>query len=187
MIPRYRRMSLKGKAILCVFLIGNLNYWMGGCGQSALTPENTFPDGAVRIPLTPEHPIRQALAGSQFDGAVALLVNHQTGSFELIFPDVDKQVSGKFVGDGPIMNITEFTFSRIGHGVTLRLDPNTRQVTLLTTTDGFEWRPTSLASARGDTSVDYISANAELLKLEEDLVKSGNAQFQPAFLAIAFA
>ncbi|MCG8403774.1 MAG: Ig-like domain-containing protein, partial [Phycisphaerales bacterium] len=98
-----------------------------------------------------------------------------------------KQAGGRFVGQGPALSITEFSFSRDGQGATLHLDPNTKQVTLLTTTTGFEWRPSSQVSAR-DLSHDaqgadaYVAANAELIEFEQDLVKNGAAQFDPSLI-----
>ena len=90
----------KGKAVLCVLLILNLNYWTG-CGEAVLTPQNTMPGQVERILLTPDHPVSQALAGSQFAGAVALDVDRASGEFSLVYADGEtKQASGRYVGQG---------------------------------------------------------------------------------------
>ena len=175
--------------MLCVLLILNLNYWTG-CGQAVLTPQNTTPGDVERILLTPDHPVSQALAGSQFAGAIAIDVDRASGQFSLVYADGEtKQASGRYVGQGPSISITEFAFSRDGQGATLHLDPNTKQVTLLTTTTGFEWRPSAQVSAReiannAQGKDAYRAANAELIEFEEDLVKNGAALFDPGLLIL---
>ena len=187
MTQNHRRLFSKAKPVLCVLLILNLNYWTG-CGEALLTPENTTPGDVERIPLTPDHPVNQALEGSQFAGAVAIDVDRASGQFSLVYADGGtKQASGRYVGRGPAMSITEFSFSRDGQGATLHLDPNTKQVTLLTTTTGFEWRPSAQVSAREIASdaqgTDaYLAANAELIEFEQDLVKNGAAQLDPGLI-----
>ncbi|MCG8408182.1 MAG: Ig-like domain-containing protein, partial [Phycisphaerales bacterium] len=189
MTQYHRRLFSKAKAVLCVLLILNLNYWIG-CGQTLLTPQNPTPGDVERIPLPPDHPVSQALDGSQFAGAIAIDVDRASGRFSLAYADGEtKQASGRFVGQGVAMSIIEFSFSRDGQGATLHLDPDTKQVTLLTTTTGFEWRPSVQVSAREIASdaqgaEAYLAANAELLELEEDLVKNGAAQFDPGMLIL---
>ncbi|MCG8404095.1 MAG: Ig-like domain-containing protein [Phycisphaerales bacterium] len=189
MTRKNRHLFAKGKAAICVLLILNLNYWTG-CGEAVLIPENTMPGNVERILLTPDHPVSQALAGSQFAGAIAIDVDRASGRFNFIYADGEtKQASGQYVGQGATISITEFSFSRDGQGATLHLNPDTKQVTLLTTTTGFEWRPSAQVSAReiandAQGKDTYLAANDELIEFEEDLVKNGAAQFAPGLFIL---
>ncbi|MEE8170683.1 MAG: thrombospondin type 3 repeat-containing protein, partial [Phycisphaerae bacterium] len=158
------------KTVLCVLLIFNLCYW-NGCGQFQLLPET--PAGEVQVPLTPDHPLVQALAGSAFGSPTGLFADPAEGTFRLVFADETLQITGRYVNLGPENAITELTIARNGLSGTFLLDAHTKQITTIKTGDGLSWHPSKPAPARvigdGTQLSTYEAANAELLELEQSL------------------
>jgi|GEM_PF-2816977 len=194
-MPRSLRTTLhRCKAVLCVTLTLNLCYWSVACDRSGLTPVNTLPGGVAqveRIALDSDHPVAQGLSGSEFAGATHLEIDRGAQSFRLIFADAARTAAGTYVVQNGKTVVTEFTFGRAGKSVTLKLDAATQAVTQLITSEGYVWSPSGNAKAKLPAELDasnpYISANAELLAAEHDLLTQSDTAFiDPGFIAAAF-
>ncbi|MCB9857582.1 MAG: tandem-95 repeat protein [Phycisphaerales bacterium] len=190
-----REILYRCKAVLCVTLTLNICYWSVACGNGAVSPDSTIPgaigDTIESIPLDSDHPVAQALGGSQFAGATHLEIDRADNSFTLQFPDADRVATGHYVEINGVTSVSSFTFGRQGQFVTLNLDPQTQAVTQLTTSNGYTWTPSGNAKAilpaDLDASNPYIAANAELLAAEHDILTNGNAAFiDGGFFAAAF-
>ncbi|MBN2561706.1 MAG: hypothetical protein JXQ75_12330, partial [Phycisphaerae bacterium] len=163
----------KLKALLCVLLTLNVQFWLGGCAPAPVP----FSPGATRIELTPGHPLSMALRGSAFEGATAVEVDPGKGEFRLIFPDAGRQLSGKYAEANGTPTITEFHAANGLNSATIHLDIS-KHVTSITTSDGHvftaptDWA-TSPASTEGANA--YERANAQLL----DFARQLNSQSNP--------
>ena len=183
------------KAVLCVTLTMNLCYWSVACDRSGLSPTSTLPVGSInaveRIALTGDHPIAQALGGSEFAGATHLEIDRAAQSFRLIFAAADRVAEGQYVEHNGVTTVGKFTFGRGGKSVTLDLDAVTQTVTRLETSEGYVWTPSGNAKAKLPSNLDasnpYIAANAELLATEHALLTQSDSAFvDPGFIAAAF-
>lgn len=190
-----RNIVYRCKAILCVTLTLNLCYWSVACDRGAISPESVLPgatnSNVERIALDSDHPIAQALSGSQFVGATHLEIDRADSSFTLLFPDSDRVATGHFVETNGVTSVSSFTFGRQGQSVTLDLDASTQSVTRLTTSNGYTWTPSGNAKAilpaNLDASNPYIAANAELLAAEHDIIaNSDSSLIDGGFLSAAF-
>lgn len=181
-----RRNRFRFTALLCVFLIGNLNYWNGGCGQSDVRPE--APEGNIHMPLSADHPVAATLADSAFSGATGVDIDPRAGTFRVIFDDDTLRLSGRYVIVAGQNAVTELNFARGGQSGTFLLDPNSKQITSITLSDGASWRPSKPAPARAITDgtqlSTYLSANSELLELEQKLGDKQQAAALDPFTAL---
>lgn len=190
-----RQILYRAKAVLCVTLTLNLCYWTVACDNGAVTSTTPIPgaagDSVEEIPLGGDHPVAQALGGSQFAGATHLEIDRADNTFTLLFPDADRIATGQYVEVNGVTSVSSFTFGRQGQFVTLNLDPETQAVTQLTTSNGYTWTPSANAKAilpaELDASNPYIAANAELLAAEHDIITdSGSSLIDGGFLSAAF-
>lgn len=171
------RFQHKAKAVLCMLLIGSTHYW-AGCGMSL----TSSPDEGVVIPLTPDHAVSKALAGSQFADASAIVVFPSHGLFKLVFNDASREMSGHLSGAPGSTTISEFTFARDGQSATMQINPVTKQVSNLSASNGFNWRPVHASTTPRPTNdiETFRAANAELIALETGAAVPGEPNGPPS-------
>lgn len=160
------------KALVCVVLILNLHFWLGGCGNTVgvVTPESS------RDVLPLDHPLSQALQGSALLGATGIEIDAIAGTFRIAFVDGTQRLEGRYaLGPDGRYTITEMTLGRQGASVEFSFDLSKR-VTAIRTDSGIEWlappKPVSSSSSRGSESEGvqaYVDANAELLSLAREV------------------
>jgi hypothetical protein len=182
-------MNRRATAILCMILVGNLHFWSTGCGTAPLSLR--LPGMLDQVLLTGTDAVSTALAGTALEGAKEVVVDYAAGTFRIVHPDDKKTGHGRMVLVDGVWAISEFTFNVDGSGATLTLDPATKQVTSVTTTEGDRWTPSQSASARsadrGDAHDGFTAANSELLGLEASLSTKNDSSFvAPLFFFIAF-
>ncbi|MEK6644668.1 MAG: putative Ig domain-containing protein [Planctomycetota bacterium] len=171
-----KRRFQKAKAVLCALLVCSAHYW-SGCGLS-LSPN---PDEGIVIPLTADHAVTKALSGTQFVGATAIVVFPSRGLFKLVFPDASREMSGHLSGAPGSHAAAEFTFARDGSSATMQINPVTKQVTNLSASNGFNWRPVTVITTPTSTNdlASFTKANEELVALEAGAVGSDVGPQQP--------
>ena len=166
------------KGLLGVILILNLHVWSGGCGQRAVAP--ILSGDVLRIPLTASHPLKQVLSGSSFEEALGIELHPAEGSFRFLFPNQSTQMTGEFARLGSQIAITQFSIAADGRAAIIRLDPVSKQVRLITTSEGVQWKPSVEYPARTDRNtahgVDaYLASNLELLEIEQQLAENADS------------
>ncbi len=173
-MSRSSRVLRKGTGLLCTVLVLNLHVMTGGCGVGGVAS----PDGTLVIQLTPSMALTHALKGSLFDGATAIEVSPMEGTFSLVFPGGERQLSGSYGADTGRQAITSLHLSRAGVSADVSLDFQKR-ITAIQTSAGQRWeRPadwTGLPNNGAAMGVDaYIGANIELVEIARSL-GGGNA------------
>lgn len=155
-----RRVLFKTKAIVCIVLILNVQYW-AGCGAAPVS----LPDGSYLVQLTADHALTQSLAGTAFSGATAVLINPTTNTFRVIFPDGVREISGRFDA-GETVTLRQITIGRGAEQIQVSLDA-AKHITQIANSNGAVWnRPadwTSSATTDENTLEAFKQANAELL------------------------
>jgi hypothetical protein len=144
-----------------------------------------------QVPLSGSDAVSAALAGTALEGATGVVVDYAAGTFRIVHPDANKDGRGRIVSVDGGWAISEFSFSVDGKGATLSLDPSSRQIISVATTEGHQWKPSGAASERSATRSDikasFESANAELLGQEASLATKNESSFiAPIFFFIAF-
>ena len=171
-----RLVSQRVKAVLCVGLIVNLNLMAVGCGQPGLM---ALTDGVLRLALDADHPISQALRGSDYAGATAVEVNPAEGTFHLVFPDDAREMSGRFVVEGGKPRVTEFLLGLDGRTNTFSFD-TLKQITHIGNSLGQTWdRPaewTAAAASEDNTVEAFKAANAQLIELASQIDATASTQ-----------
>jgi len=126
----------QAKAILCMVLMLNIQFWLGGCGingcGSNAAPFGLLPDGVFRIDLTPDHPLAIALRGTAFADATAVEVNSGAQTFRVIFPDPSREMSGRYVHAAGMPTITDFYVATGSISTAMELD-TAKHVTRIST------------------------------------------------------
>ncbi|OWY73189.1 hypothetical protein B7486_02245 [cyanobacterium TDX16] len=170
MLAGRRRFLYRLKALLCAALILNINYW-AGCGASSFDAAQ-----AIRINLTPDHPLTLELNNTAFGGAIALEIDPSSNQFRLIYPEPDRIIQGGYGEGRDGLALTNLATSRRGKNTSMEFNPKTKQVTRVISARGDQWQPEKVLSARelpvGLTGVDaYVAANPELMSLVVDPTK----------------
>lgn len=166
----------KMKSVLCALLMFYAPLIMAGCGNNLIGIDGAL--SQLQIPLSPDDPLTQALAGTSFQGAVAINVLPGSQQFRLVFRDDVRQVSGHYSIEGGSFTISEFTFKNSDGSATVRLDGQ-RRVQSITSWDGESWsRPADSASREsvaGYSNFDnpYSAANADLIRVAQELDAGG--------------
>lgn len=166
----------KMKSVLCALLMFYSPLIMTGCGNNLTGNGGIL--SQLQIPLSPDDPLTQALAGTSFQGAVAINILPGSQQFRLVFRDDVRQVSGHYTIEGGSFTINEFTFKNADGSATVRLDDQ-RRVQSITSWDGENWsRPADSASraTAGSYSIadnPYSAANADLIRVAQELDASG--------------
>ncbi|MCG8405330.1 MAG: hypothetical protein MI923_09050 [Phycisphaerales bacterium] len=163
MLKKTCRLCRIVKAVVCTALILNLHVWAGGCGLNGVFTV----DGKIRIALTPDQPLTQTLAGSQFEGATAIEIDPAVNRFTLIFPTADREISGQYSLVKREFAITQLRLARGALSTDLALN-NSKQVTSIEVSTGQRWeRPAEWTGLTNDVlanGVDaYLAANIELV------------------------
>lgn len=160
------RLARSATSIFCVILVMNLVVLTPGCG----TPFNWIgpTSGQVRIELTPDHPISRALSGTAFEGAELLEADMDAGIFRLVYPDGTRTMTGRFAQVGESWEMVEFCFGSADGAAKMTLDPASRQVTMIESSQGDVWMPSKVAEASSrtremDRIESYIQNNSELV------------------------
>jgi len=139
----------QAKAVLCIVLALNVQFWLGGCGISGCgfdaAPFGSLPAGTFRIELTPEHPLSVALRNTAFADARAVEIDPATRQFRVIFPDEVRQMSGKYVYEKGAPTVTEFRVAAGLASATMELDAS-KHVTRITTGDSGAAEPAARTS-----------------------------------------
>ncbi|OQZ01065.1 MAG: hypothetical protein B6D36_14425, partial [Planctomycetes bacterium UTPLA1] len=170
MLAGRRRFLFRLKALLCAALILNINYW-AGCGANSFDAAR-----AIRINLTPNHPLTLELNNTAFGGAIALEIDPSSNQFRLIYPEPDRNIQGGYGEGRDGLALTNLATSRRGKNTSMEFNPKTKQVTRVISARGDQWQPEKVLSARelpvGLTGVDaYVAANPELMSLVVDPTK----------------
>lgn len=172
----------KMKSVFCALLMFYAPLVLTGCGNGLFGAGG--PLSQLQIPLSPDDPLTQALAGTSFQGAVAIDILPGSQQFRLIFRDDDRQVSGQYAIENGAFTITEFTFKNTDGSATVRMDGQ-RRVQSITSWDGENWtRPSDGASRQAVASLyafdnDYSAANADLIQIATSLEQSGSGSANP--------
>ncbi|HKQ48863.1 MAG TPA: hypothetical protein VJZ71_12405 [Phycisphaerae bacterium] len=170
------RFNHRAKAILCLTLVVAMHVVVGCGGAPSL-----FPESGNLIPLTPDHPMAQALAGTPFSSATAVEVNAATNQFRLVFPDgAQQQISGTFSFDGGKAYVSRLTVAEGAMSATVSFAAN-QQITSINTSAGPSWaRPgedvakVSLAASNRPNTVDsFLEANADLMEAAQEFDSQG--------------
>lgn len=185
----FESITFKLKAVLCILLVLNINFWLGGCGAQASLDStlanalaDAAKDGAVRIPVTPGQPLAQALANTQFRDVEAIDLFTDTQTFSFVFPDEYRHITGVYAVQDGIFTVTELKLEAYGRWVEFEFDGN-KQVTSITSSDGAEW-----TRAKGDAALEissytpgiqaYVDANADLVAAAQEFDReAGNTGF----------
>ncbi|MFH1417366.1 MAG: hypothetical protein ABII12_03660 [Planctomycetota bacterium] len=170
------RSILKAKAILCIALMLNLSFWIGGCGQSS---SPLAVPGAITIPIEPGGPLAESLESSVFFDATAVEIVPDAQTFRFVFPDDYRRVSGKYTQTAGRFAVTELRLEQGAASMTLYLDTAWR-VTAIADSNGERWdRPGHWDSAAAGGSDDlsaFLAANSELVSFAWSMdVQAGKA------------
>jgi len=182
--------TFKLKAILCVVLTLNVSIWALGCGAvgaSLFLGEKT-------IALTPDHPLTEALNGSDFEGATAVDVSPSTNQFRVIFPNAERELSGSYAMIAGQAVVIGLTFTKGAELLTLKLDAEKR-ITDIVSNQGQRWQrpvewntqaprapgfataPAAPTAKTSTSDVDaYLQANSQLLELATQLDQQSGAE-----------
>ena len=171
----FSRFNYCAKTVLCLVLIAAMHVVVGCGGAPSL-----FPASGNLVPLTPDHPMAQALAGTPFSSATAVEVNAATNQFRLVFPDgSQQQISGTFAFDGGKAYVSRITVAEGAMSATLSFAAN-QQITNISTSAGPSWqRPGSdaakvgLSTARPNTVESFLEANADLMEAAQEFDSQG--------------
>lgn len=163
---RFGKLARSAMSLFCVILVMNLVVLTPGCGTQFNWNGPT--SGHVRIELTPDHPISQALSGTGFEGAQLLEADMDAGTFRLVYPDAARNITGRFVRVGDSWEMVEFSFGTTDGAAQMTLDPSSRQVTMIETSQGDVWTPTKVSEASSRTlemdRIDgFVQSNSELI------------------------
>ncbi len=173
----HTRNLFKMKSVLCMLLMLYGPVVLTGCGNNPLGPG--VPIAQLQIPISPDGSLSQALAGTSFQGAVAIAIMPASQQFRLIFRDDVRQVSGFYALKNGEFTLTGFSFKNADGSASVRLDSE-RKVESITTSGGESWERLAqdLASARTTvTSTDpsanpYMAANADLIQFAASMDQS---------------
>jgi len=178
------RIIFKLKAVVCLMLMLNLSLWSLGCGSAATA---LFVGDQV-ISLTADHPLTEALSGSEFAGATAVELSHTTNQFRVIYPDGDRNISGSFATVNGQTAITSLAMTSGSKSVALLIN-SAKEITQIASNEGATWQrpaswnssapgapsaPSAPSAATAKTSlVDeanaFVQANAQLLDLAAEI------------------
>jgi hypothetical protein len=175
------QIALRGKIVLCIILVLNLNFVVGCGGLSSLLPGAT-----VRVPVGSNQELIDTLAGTPFANATAIDVNQVTKTFKMVFADGAQQMSGSFTENNGELFITQFTVGNGNQAVNFALNLN-KEITDITTSQGVSWQRPLNTQAPGapraptapgartvtGSAQDYVAANADLVALAEQLDSQG--------------
>jgi hypothetical protein len=173
--------ALRGKVVLGIVLVMNLNLVVGCGGLAGLLPGAT-----VRVPVGSNQELVDALAGTPFANATAIDVNQVTKTFRMVFADGTQQMSGSFVENNGELFVTQFAVTQGNQTVYLVLNLD-KEITDISSAHGATWQrsPSTQAprapkapTAPGARTVaagaqDYVDANADLVALAEELDAQG--------------
>jgi hypothetical protein len=162
----------KAKSCLCIAVMLVVPAWTTSCG-----PASTSTSGETLIPLTPDHPLSQALKGSIFEGATALAVSPDAGSFRVVHPNKALTLKGRHTFDGATAAVSEFVIGREANLTTFAIDAHKRITTI--TANGQTWqRPAGWTSAADiaapTTSEALMAANTELIEAANEIGQNGS-------------
>lgn len=172
--------NFRAKAVLCVTLALAMHVVVGCGGASAHLPAG----GGSIVPLTPDHALTQALAGTPFSGATAIQMNPSTMQFRLIFPDNSQLISGTMTYENGTPQVKTLTMAQGSKSVTLSFNAN-QEITNIDTSAGPSWQRTVTTQApraaqaprapgaKADNIQSYLSANADLMQLAEQMDTQG--------------
>lgn len=169
MSTSFNRLVFRAKAVLCLVLLMTATFHLSGC---ATAPGGLLPADQLRIPLTNNDALSEALAGSPFAGASALDIFPVRQEFSLVMPDDSKVLSGKYAFSDGQFTITEVFAQNAGRSGTLTMDV-TKQVNRIATSDGLEWKLDNSAARTAPQSAAgldaYLQANAALLLAAKEM------------------
>ena len=120
----HHRTLFKMKSLLCMLLVLYGPIALIGCGNSMLGPG--VPLAQIQIALGADHPLTQALAGTNFQGAVAMDIFPGARQFRLVFPDDERQVSGSYDSQGGEIILTQVNFKNDVGAATVEFDAQRR-------------------------------------------------------------
>ncbi len=178
------RIMFKLKAVFCLLLMLNLCLWSLGCGSAA----TALFVGDKTISLTADHPLTEALSGSDFAGASAIELSTATNQFRVIYPDDNRNISGSFATVNGETAVTNLTITNGQKSVALLIN-NAKEITRIASNEGTSWyrpaswnsnapsaptAPSAPAAAGAKTSMDdatdaFVQANAQLLELAAEI------------------
>ncbi|HKQ49077.1 MAG TPA: hypothetical protein VJZ71_13485 [Phycisphaerae bacterium] len=172
----HQRNLFKMKSVLCALLALYGPIALTGCGNNMLGP--AVPLAQIQIPLGPDHPLTAALAGTTFQGAVAMDILPVARQFRLVFRDEERQVSGSYDFQGGEIILTGVDFKNTTGAASVQFDPQ-RRVESITTSAGEAWvRPAddvARAVETGDAANAYIAANADLIAIAQSMDENRGA------------
>ena len=161
------KIVFKAKSLVCIALIANITYW-SGCGQNVIR----LSDGGYRLILTPQDPLSQALKGSQFEGAKAVVVDTKTNTFHLEFADSTRFVQGAIIAESGNRRISHLMIGRGNENISLSLDDG-KHITQIASSKGGVWnRPQQWDVSDDESNLSpqsFQEANAQLLAAAQSL------------------
>ena len=119
------------RSLFCILLLLNLHCLVGGCTNSVESPP--LPSSTIRIPLTPAHPLVQALAGTGLTDATEAVIDVQTRTFRVIFENESHVLEGRYAISDGSQTITELSYGRFGRSVRITFDLSKRVAAIATT------------------------------------------------------
>lgn len=153
------------RTALCILLILNLHVWGGGCGVGGAVSA----DGRILIPLSPNDPLAQTLAGSSFQNVTGLEIDPGQGRFRLVFAEPDRRVSGSFVLVGGEPVVTRLDLGMGSLSMDLLFDEDMHVIGMVTSSGRFWARPTDWGDGAAGETPGFATANAQLLDLARAL------------------
>ncbi len=175
----FEMFNFRAKAVLCMTLAIAMHVVVGCGGSSSL-----FPTGGTVVPLTPDHALTHALAGTPFSAATAIEMNPSTRQFRLVFPDNSQQITGTMTYVNGQPQVKTFTMALGSKSVTLSFNAN-QEITNIDTSAGPNWQRTVTTQApqaaqaprapgaKADNIQSYLTANADLLQLAQQADTQG--------------
>jgi len=179
MSSRLNRLIFQGKVTLCLILMVQMQFLMGGCGIGA---GSLLPADQLRIPINFGDEMNLALRNTPFSSATAIDVFPSQQNFSLVIPDSTRKLSGKYAFRDNAFTITEFFVQNANRSATIMMD-DFKHVSRITTSNGLDWKlppdtsKSNVASAISATGLDaYLQANSVLLDVAKQLdVESATA------------
>ena len=177
MSSAFRRSMFRAKAILCLLLVLNVQFFIAGCGTNG----ELLPADQLRISIAPDDPLIVALKDSPFAGASAVDLSLSQQEFSLVLPGRSQKLSGKYAFVDGQFTITQFSIENRNQSATLDLD-TAKHVTQIVTGDGLVWKaPDSsrdVTESQGSGVDAYLAANTALMdlatQLDAERAASGN-------------
>jgi len=177
----FEMFNFRAKAVLCMTLAVAMHVVVGCGGPSSFFPASSN----TLVALTPDHPMAQALAGTSFSNATAIVINPATNQFGLVFPDGSgQQISGTMTYENGQVQVNKLTLAQGSMSATLFFGAN-QEITNINTSAGPSWQrtvttqtakasqATGTPSARTNNLESYLAANADLMQYAQQMDSQG--------------